>query len=242
MGADMNTLHDTFAYSSEQQEELIKFINTCFQHDETNIILKKGNKFDKAVMYLANAWTRYENNQPEVRNDIHMLQHRLVMSTIGAIANQLSEEEWDKWTDFVNIELANLRTFNGSFLGLLWKRKQLSDGLADVVNLFGWYFSMYYNIGNSAYQILRPRIITDKSSDDFIIPNQIMTILQLNMVSFIKHFNLNQKHMEFVKIGFEILSKRPTNLIKSWQTYYDSQDNQKINDLLHDPEFQIELS
>jgi len=229
-----------FDFSCDEQIELLNYVNGLMDHDDENIIMEFGVDFDKCVMYLANAWTRYANGTKEEKRQIHSLQHKLVITTVGAMANYLSSEEWDEWTDFLNAELAKLRSFNGSFLGLLWHRKKISDKLADILNVFAWYISIYYIIGSNAYQRIRPRIILNKSSDDYIISNQIMTILQTNMNSYIRRFSLNELHFEFVKNAFIILENQPKETMNNWETYYENSDREHIDNIINKSAFLVQ--
>ena len=229
-----------FDFSSDEQIELLKYVNRLMDHDDENIIMEFGVDFDRCVMYLANAWTRYANGTQEERSEIHSLQHKLVITTVGAMANYLTSEEWDEWIDFINAELAKLRSFNGSFLGLLWHRKKISDNLADILNVFAWYVSIYYIIGNNAYQRIRPRIIQDKSSEDYVISNQIMTILQTNMNFYIRRFSLNESHFEFVKNAFILLENQPKESMSNWESYYENSDHELIDNIINSSTFMVQ--
>lgn len=232
-----NDLH--FQFSTNEQAQLLEYINNLIGPNESNIIISSGVEFDKSVMYLANAWTRHAHSSDDERSYIHSLQNKIVITTIGALANYLTEDEWKEWTDFILIELSNLRTFNGSFLGYLWHCKMISTSLADILNVLAWYYSMYYVIGNRAYQYIRPRVIQDKASDAFILSNQLMTILQMNLLSFTRRFNLNQIHTNFVEQGFIVISKQPKNTMNNWALYYESINHQNIDSLIMHESFKV---
>ena len=235
----MSTSNKFFDYSSEEQKELLQFLENQIGPNEINLIIRNGTIFDKSLMYISNAWTRHSHGTEEDRDRIHEMQTEIIKTTIGALANHLSDDEWDSWSEFANSELTHLRSFNGSFLGLLWHRKQISDDLADVLNVLAWHFDLYYIIANSAYKIIRPRAIEMKWSDAYVHSNGILTKLHFNMMNFITNFGIRNCHLEFIKSAMSVVRNQPQDTKKSWVLYYDNINHSEIDVLMNSEEFNI---
>ena len=92
----------------------------------------------------------------------------------------------------------------------------------------------------SWYQRIRPRIIQDKSSEDYVISNQIMTILQTNMNFYIRRFSLNESHFEFVKNAFILLENQPKESMSNWESYYENSDHELIDNIINSSTFMVQ--
>ena len=143
-----------FEYGSASHQHLIQSLLALAQErmpaDHFISIDKiRGNENDKVIWFLANKWLHIAETDEASRDEIHGLQGQLIIKSVGPLQNYLTDEEWDLWTDLVNNELGNLRTFNGAFLGLLWSRGVLTDEAADKLNCLAWYYVTYYVIGSS---------------------------------------------------------------------------------------------
>lgn len=179
----------------------------------------RGNENDKVIWFLANKWMHVAETDEASRHELHDLQSQLIIKSIGPLQNYLTDEEWDLWTDLINDELGNLRTFNEAFLGLLWNRGVLTDETADKLNCVAWYYVTYYIIGSFAYNAIRPRIIDDKSSEAFIDSNRSMTTMHMNLIGTLDRFEMGADDLAFIESGIELVKNFPTEM--SWEEYYD---------------------
>lgn len=178
-----------------------------------------GNDNDKVIWFLSNKWMHIRETDDESRSEIHQLQGELVIKTVGPLANHLTDEEWDQWTEIVNDELSKLRTFNSSFLGLLWSRKELTDEDANKLNIFAWYYVVYYVIGAAAYGNIRPRVINDKGSSAYIESNRCLTIMHLNLMDAAQRLEISNDKYDLAIKGFNLIENFTEDC--SWENYFD---------------------
>lgn len=216
----------TFEYGSTGHENLVtsllKLADDRMPADHFFPIEKiQGNDNDKVIWFLSNKWMHVTDE--ESRHELHELQGKLIITSVGPLANYMTDQEWDQWTDLLNEQLTILRTFNESFLGLLWSRGALTDELADKLNLIAWYYVMYYVVGSAAYSTIRPRIISDKGAPAFIDSNRSMTIMQMNFIDATGRFGINNDDLETVKKGLELVANFSRE--ESWEDYYDKISN-----------------
>jgi hypothetical protein len=215
----------TFEYGSAEHENLIfsllALANERMPPNHFEPIEKiHGNDNDKVIWFLSNKWMHVAEDDEESKNELHELQSKLIINSAGPLANYLTDQEWNQWVAFINEQLANLRTFNGSFLGLLWSRKILTDSATEKLNIIAWYYVLYYVVGAAAYNIIRPKIIDNKGSPAFIDSNRSMTIMQMNLMDAARRFNINNDDSELVKKGLKLIENFQRGT--SWETYYDT--------------------
>ena len=91
----------------------------------------------------------------------HLTQAEFLTSSVGLLVNHLTYAEWNRWQEANLIYLANLRTFDGAFLGLLYEINEIKEKQADIYNLLMWRHAQYYIVANEAYQLMRPRLLED---------------------------------------------------------------------------------
>lgn len=209
-------------YCSEQHKQLVETtVNELPKFYVEKIKrLNNINNNEVFIWHICNQWMQSTGKNQEAQKEAHLEQLRYLEFACGMVSNNLTDQEWDEWTDYLLDLLEHLRTFNGSFLGLLWKRGQITGEAADIYNLLMWHYAIYYFAAKRAYEILRPRVIEYPSSDAYIGSNQNLSTLHLNLDDFCRRFALNKSHIDFIRRGFEICRNAPKGT--PWSAYYDS--------------------
>jgi hypothetical protein len=215
----------TFQYSSNSHEKFVEGILNDIDAEDLQFLnmLPDLNSNEKIIFHLSNLWMKeVRHGTDETRLEVHKLQFQLVMHSLGPVVAYLTEEEWEDTEEEWNRLLALLRSFNGSFLGLLYKKDQINSQTADFYNLFTWVTGLYYVFGAKAYAKLRPRIIQNKRGIDFIESNKCMTTLQMNLMDFYHRYEIVDEWGEllaFVNKGWNIVIDFSGG---SWESYFNN--------------------
>lgn len=214
-----------FQYGCDSHKEFVEGILNNLEGEELQPLnmLPNLNSNEKIIVHLTNQWMRVaRHGTDELRLQVHKLQFHLVMYSVGPLLNHLTEEEWENTEQEWNKILADLRSFNGSFLGLYYERAQINSQTADFYNLIAWVVGLYSMFGTNSYSKLRPRIIQDQQGEEFIESNKCMTTLHMNMMEFFIRHQIGDDQDElltFINKGLNLVMEFPGG---SWESYFNN--------------------
>jgi hypothetical protein len=214
-----------FKYGCDSHEEFVEGILKDLEDEDLQPlrILSNLNSNEKIIVHLTNLWMKAaRHGTDEIRLEVHKLQFHFVMYSVGPLLNYLTDEEWENTEEEWNKILANLRSFNGSFLGWYYERALINSQTADFYNLIAWIVGLYSMFGANPYSKLRPRIIQDQQGQEFIESNKSMTILHMNMMEFfIRHQIVDEQDelLTFINKGLNLVKEFPGG---SWENYFSN--------------------
>ncbi len=131
--------------------------------------------------------------------------------------NHVTDDERDKWQDAMLDELRTLRTFNGSFLGLLHARRVIDGPTADFYNLLAWYTSLV-DVGLRTLS----RLVEHRKGGNIELEMWLMGasgVLYSNKLDFHGRFSVGDSHIAFLEWGRDLVEGFDGKA--SWESYFD---------------------
>jgi hypothetical protein len=127
-------------YGSNEHEEMVKEILGVLKPEYLAIANKIPNltPHEITIWHLTSLWMSAAQRLDRDKLAVHKEQFKFTLYAVGHIVELLDDIEWDQVEAEWMQHLACLRTFNDSFLGLYFQKKQLSERTADFYNIYAW--------------------------------------------------------------------------------------------------------
>ena len=212
-------------YGSNEHEEMVKEILGILKPEYLAIANKIPNltPHEITIWHLTSLWMTAAQRLDRDKLAVHKEQFKFTLYAVGHIVELLDDTEWDQIEAEWMQHLACLRTFNDSFLGLYFQKKQLSDRTADFYNIYAWLIALHYWFGMSVYQKIEPKI-KDQASDEYLIATESMNNLAANISAFTDRYDLGADVSDFVQQGLNLVVNKPSD--SPWEIYFESHKDQ----------------
>jgi hypothetical protein len=213
------------AYGSAEHEEMVKEILSVLKPEYLAIANKIPGltPHETIIWHMTSLWMNAAQRLDRDKLLAHKEQFKFILYSVGHIVELLDDKEWDLVETEWMTHLACLRTFNDSFLGFYFSRKEISDRTADFYNIYAWLITLHYWFGDSVFQKIKSKL-EDPSSEDSLIANTSMNNLLANITEFTDRYNLDTEISNFIQQGLNLVVNKPPD--SPWELYFESQKNQ----------------
>ena len=212
-------------YGSVEHEEMVKEILSVLQPEYLAVANKIPNltPHETIIWHMTSLWMNAAQRLDRDKLLAHKEQFKFILYSVGHIVELLDDKEWDLVEAEWMTHLACLRTFNDSFLGFYFSRKEISDRTADFYNIYAWLITLHYWFGDSVFQKIKPKL-EDPASEDSLIANTSMSNLLVNITEFTDRYNLDTEISNFIQQGLNLVDNKPPD--STWELYFESQKDQ----------------
>ena len=198
------------AYGSAEHEEMVKEILSVLKPEYLAIANKIPGltPHETIIWHMTSLWMNAAQRLDRDKLLAHKEQFKFILYSVGHIVELLDDKEWDLVETEWMTHLACLRTFNDSFLGFYFSRKEISDRTADFYNIYAWLITLHYWFGDSVFQKIKSKL-EDPSSEDSLIANTSMNNQLANITEFTDRYNLDTEISNFIQQGLNLVVNKP---------------------------------